>query len=47
MGCRSGSCDYVGLKQKLVVDKTADEIRYAVLWSEVELPKLLNAGGRK
>jgi hypothetical protein len=42
MSCRSGSCEnYQGLKQKLVVGKNADEIRYARLWVELNLPKEL------
>jgi hypothetical protein len=42
MGCRSESCEcYVGLKQKLRDARTADEIRYAQLWVEINLPKEL------
>jgi hypothetical protein len=49
MSCRSGSCErYEGLKQKLRAVRSADEIRYAQLWAEINLPKeRQNRGSQK
>jgi len=42
MTCKNGSCEYQnGMKRDVKVTK--DEKRYAQLWSEIELPKLLRS----
>lgn len=42
MSCRNGSCErYEGLRRKLRIAGSADEIRYARLWVELNLPKEL------
>ena len=49
MGCRNGGCEYEGLKRKLILteNKSPDEIRYAQLWAEMNLPKERQNRGRE
>lgn len=42
MPCKKGECEYKStLHRYLTNPPTPDEIRYARLWAEIELPKLL------
>lgn len=42
MTCRNGGCEFDRkLQQTLTLKLSRDHVRYAQLWSEVELPKLL------
>jgi hypothetical protein len=43
MTCKNGACDYENtLDRTLTTKRTKQEIRYAQLWAEIELPKLLH-----
>jgi len=42
MPCKKGECEYKPtLNRYLTEPLTAEELRYARLWAEIELPKLL------
>jgi hypothetical protein len=40
--CKNNSCDYDNtLARNTIEQRSIDEIHYARLWAEIELPKLL------
>jgi hypothetical protein len=40
--CKNNQCDYVSvLERTLTCHRTPKELRYAQLWTEIELPKAL------
>lgn len=46
MPCKNGKCEYKPpLNRRLENPPTPEEIRYAQLWEEIELPKLLRQRG--
>jgi hypothetical protein len=46
MTCTNGKCEYKPTLNRTTVKKSKTAIKYAQLWAEIELPKLLKTEQR-